>query len=157
MKPSIYIESSVVSYLTSDPSTNIITAARQALTREWWNKRRFDYDLYISEFVISEAASGDPRAALLRLNALSGIREIELNELAAEFADLLVTEGPLPPNAALDALHIAVAVTGGIEYLLTWNFAHLANASIRRQIERKCRLSGYEPIIICTPDEIMEE
>ena len=157
MKPSIYIESSIVSYLTSDPSTNIITAARQPLTREWWNKRRIDYDLYISEFVISEAAACDPQAALLRLNALSGIPEIELNELAADFADLLVSEGPLPPSAALDALHIAVAVTGGIEYLLTWNFAHLANASIRRQIERKCRLSEYEPNIICTPEEIMEE
>ena len=156
MKPSIYIENSVVSYLTSDPSTNIITAARQALTREWWNNKRFDYDLYISEFVISEAAAGDPHVARLRLNALSGIREIELNELAARFADLLVTEGPLPPNAALDALHIAVAVTGGIEYLLTWNFAHLANATIRRQIERKCRSSGYEPIIICTPEELLE-
>ena len=157
MKPKLYIENSIVSYLTADPSVDIITAARQALTRQWWNEKRFDYELYISEFVISEVTAGDPPMATRRLEALAGIAEIELSETAADFAEVLVEEGPLPPKAALDALHIAVAVSAGIEYLLTWNFAHLANATIRSQIERKCRSKGYEPPIICTPEELLGE
>lgn len=157
MKPKIYIENSVISYLTAEPSRDIITAARQALTRQWWNEKRFDYELYISEFVISEAGAGDPEMVTRRLEALTGIAEIELTETVAEFAEILIKEGPLPEKAALDALHIAVAVSGGIEYLLTWNFAHLANATIRNQIERKCRSRGYEPPIICTPEELLGE
>ncbi len=95
--------------------------------------------------------------AAQRLQAIADIAEVELTETAAEFAEILVAEGPLPRKAALDALHIAVAVSGGIEYLLTWNFAHLANATIRNQIERKCRSKGYEPPIICTPEELLGE
>ena len=95
--------------------------------------------------------------AAKRLDALAGITEIEVSESAETFANRLVTEGPLPSKAGVDAVHIAVAVTGGVGYLLTWNFTHLANATIRSQIERKCRLSGYEPTVICTPDELMGE
>ena len=95
--------------------------------------------------------------ATRRIETLTGIAEIELTETTAEFAEILIKEGPLPQKAALDALHIAVAVSGGIEYLLTWNFAHLANATIRNQIERKCRSRGYEPPIICTPEELLGE
>lgn len=157
MNPTIYIENSIISYLTADPSRDIITAARQALTRQWWNEKRHDYELYISEFVISEAVAGDSEMATRRLNAIAGIAEIELTETAADLAVHLIAEGPLPRRAALDALHIAVAVSGGIEYLLTWNFAHLANATIRSQIERTCRLKGYEPPIICTPEELLGE
>ena len=157
MKPKLYIESSIVSYLTAEPSGDLITAARQALTQQWWNEKRFDYELYISEFVVSEVQAGDAPMAARRIDALAGIAEIGLSEAAAEFATMLVDEGPLPRRAALDALHIAVAVMGGIEYLLTWNFTHLANATIRSQIERKCRSKGLEPPIICTPEELLEE
>jgi len=157
MKPKLYIENSIVSYLTGDPSRDIITAARQALTRQWWNHKRLDYDLYISEFVIAEATAGDPEMAAKRLKALEGIAEIELTETTAKLAQVLVSEGPLPRKAALDALHIAVAVGGGVEYLLTWNFKHLANATMRNQIERLCRSRGYEPPIICTPEELLGE
>ncbi|MCY4509163.1 MAG: type II toxin-antitoxin system VapC family toxin [Acidobacteria bacterium] len=153
-KPTIYIETSVFSYLTAEPSTDIVTAARQAHTRRWWNESRHDYDLYVSEFVVSEAAAGDPLQADRRLAALAGIAEIQLGDTAADLAEILVQQGPLPANAALDALHIAVAVTGGMEYLLTWNFKHLANATMRGQIERRCRLSGLEPPVICTPEEL---
>lgn len=156
MKPKLYIENSIISYLTAEPSRDIITAARQALT-QWWNEKRLDYELYISEFVISEAVAGDSEMAVQRLQVIAGIVEVELTETAAEFAEILVAEGPLPRKAALDALHIAVAVSGGIEYLLTWNFAHLANATMRNQIERKCRAKGYEPPIICTPEELLGE
>ena len=92
-----------------------------------------------------------------RLAVLAGIAEIELTEPATDLARMLVEEGPLPAKAALDALHIAVAVAGGMEYLLTWNFKHLANATMRNQIERKCRSRGFEPPIICTPEELSGE
>ena len=157
MKPKLYIESSIISYLTAGPSRDIITAARQALTRQWWNEKRLDYELYISEFVVSEAMAGDSAKAAQRLEVIADMAGVELTERAAEFAQILVAEGPLPRKAGLDALHIAVAVSGGIEYLLTWNFAHLANATIRNQIERKCRAKGYEPPIICTPEELLGE
>lgn len=156
-KPSIYIETSVVSYLVAEPSINIVTAARQALTRQWWDEKRHDYELHISEFVVSEAASGDPLMANRRLAALSGIAEIQLTGAATDLAEMLIEEGPLPAKAALDALHIAVAVAGGMEFLVTWNFRHLANATMRGQIERKCRLRGFEPPIICTPEELSGE
>ena len=133
-KPTIYIETSVVSHLVAEPSVNIVTAARQALTRQWWDEKRQDYALYISEFVVSEAESGDPLMADRRLAALSGIAEIQLTGAATDLAEMLIEEGPLPARAALDALHIAVAVAGGMEFLLTWNFRHLANATMRAQI-----------------------
>jgi len=157
MKPKIYLETSIVSYLTAQPSRDIITAARQQITREWWQKRRERFDLYVSEFVITEARLGDVRQAELRLQTLEGIALIQLTEGAALLAEELVAKGPLPEKAALDALHIAAAVSGGVEYLLTWNFKHLANASMRNKIESMCRLRGYEPCVICTPEELLEE
>ena len=92
-----------------------------------------------------------------RLKSLDGIPEIELTEEAAALGEQLVKKGPLPSKAALDALHIAVAVSGGVDYLLTWNFKHLANAVIRRKIENACRSAGYEPCAICTPEELLED
>lgn len=156
MKPTLYIENSIISYLTARPSRDLITAARQQVTFDWWHNRRFDFDLYVSAFVVSEAAAGDPEAAQRRLQAIEGIPAIELTETAAALAERLIREGPLPEKAALDALHIAAAVSGGVEYLLTWNFKHLANAAIRNRIEQVCRSSGYEPPIICTPEELQE-
>ena len=157
MRPKIYIETSVVSYLTSQPSRDIVTAARQQITREWWRTKREGFDLFVSEFVLGEARLGDSQIAALRLAALESIPEIVLTERAAALAEELVRKGPLPEKAALDALHIAVAVSGGVDYLLTWNFKHLANAMIRSKIEKICLLHGYEPCVICTPEELLGE
>jgi len=157
MKPKVYLETSIVSYLTAQPSRDIVTAARQQITREWWQKRREKYDLYVSEFVITESRLGDIRLAELRLQALEGIALIQLTEDANLLGRELVAKGPLPEKATLDALHIAAAVSGGVDYLLTWNFKHLANASMRSKIESMCRLRGYEPCTICTPEELLEE
>lgn len=154
VKPALYIETSVFSYLAADPSADIITAARQAHTRWWWDERRRDYHLYISEFVVSEAGAGDSLMAGRRLAALSGIAQIQYDATGTDLARVLIEEGPLPASAAFDALHVAVAVAGGMDYLLTWNLKHMANATMRGQIERKCRLSGFEPPIICTPEEL---
>ncbi|MEM1042566.1 MAG: type II toxin-antitoxin system VapC family toxin [Bacteroidota bacterium] len=156
MKPKLYIETTIISYLTARPSSNLITAGRQQLTRQWWENERGRYDLFVSEFVASEAAGGDLGAAQLRLDALSGIPEVLLPPKAKALARTLVEPGPIPSKAALDASHIAAAVAGGAEYLLTWNFKHLANAALRKRIDAACRLNGYDPPVICTPEELIQ-
>lgn len=157
MKPKIYLETSVISYLTSRPSRDLIVAANQQITQEWWQVRRAGFEMYVSQLVIQEASAGDPDAAQQRLKVLEEMPLLELNEEALSFAEKLVQDGPLPQHAVEDALHIAVATLNGMDYLLTWNFKHLANATVRYKIEQVCRQLGYEPPIICTPQELLEE
>lgn len=154
--PKVYLETSVISYLTGRLSRDLITVGRQELTREWWEQERQHFDLIISEFVLAEAADGDATAAQQRLEALVGIPEVRMTSEARDLARALVDPGPIPQKAVLDAFHIAAAVSGGADYLLTWNFKHLANAALRKQIETVCRTSGYDPPVICTPEELME-
>ncbi|MCL0065682.1 type II toxin-antitoxin system VapC family toxin [Dehalococcoidia bacterium] len=155
MKPKVYVETSVVSYLTGWPSRDLIVAAHQQITREWWQSRT-RFDLYVSQIVIREAAGGDPEAAALRLKVLEGVQVLQLSSEVRSLAKQLMTEGPLPRKTELDALHIGSAVVNGMDYLLTWNCTHIANAAIRHMIEAVCRSMGYEPPVICTPEELME-
>jgi predicted nucleic acid-binding protein len=157
MKPRVYLETSVISYLTSRPSRDLIVAANQQITQEWWQLRRQDFDLFISQLVVQEASAGDEHAAQQRLQAVADIPLLTLSEETVAFAEKLIKEGPMPQKAVEDALHIAVATLNGMDYLLTWNFKHIANATMRYKIERVCRLKGYEPPIICTPQELLEE
>lgn len=156
MKPRLYVETSVVSYLTGRPSRDLVTASRQELTREWWEHERSRYDLFASAYVTREASRGDAEAARLRLAALAGVPEVELPPEARTLAEELVEPGPIPAKAALDAYHIAASVSGGADYLLTWNFKHLANAALRKRIEAACRSRGYDPPVICTPEELSQ-
>jgi len=130
-------------------------AGNQETTREWW-ERRNDFELYISEFVLQEASNGDTQAAKDRLKSLDGIPEIEITEEVAAVAERLLLEASLPSKARVDALHIATAAIGGMDYLLTWNCAHIANPAFRFKIESVIRSFGYEPPIICTPLELLE-
>lgn len=156
MRPKVYLETTIPSYLTAWPSRDLVRAAHQQITREWWqNRTRFD--LYISQLVLREASGGDAEAAGLRLEALRGIPVLALSPAASALAQQLVQQGLLPENAVADALHIAIAVVNGMDYLLTWNCAHIANAALRHRIEAICRASGYEPPVLCTPEELMEE
>nr|VFK10482.1 MAG: PIN domain-containing protein [Candidatus Kentron sp. LPFa]VFK15735.1 MAG: PIN domain-containing protein [Candidatus Kentron sp. LPFa]VFK26934.1 MAG: PIN domain-containing protein [Candidatus Kentron sp. LPFa] len=155
MKQKVYIETSIPSYLTAWRSRDVVLAGNQETTKEWWDRRN-DFDLYVSEFVLIEVARGDPDAAAERLKALKAISEIEVTEQAAIIAEKLLLETPLPGKARVDALHIAVAAIGGMDYLLTWNCAHIANPAFRPKIESVIRLFGYEPPIICTPQELLE-
>jgi predicted nucleic acid-binding protein len=157
MKPKVYLETSVISYLTSRPSRDLIVAANQQITQDWWQIRRAGFDLYISQLVIQEASAGDETMAEQRLQVIEDIPLLELSEEAVTFAERLVKDGPLPQKAVEDALHIAVATLNGMDYLLTWNFRHIANATMRYKIERVCRSEGYEPPVICTPQELLEE
>ncbi|MCI5218997.1 MAG: DNA-binding protein [Candidatus Electrothrix sp. LOE2] len=157
MKPKVYIETSVVSYLTARPSRDLIVAANQQSTNEWWKERKGSFDVFISSLVEEEAGGGDPDAAKKRLKALRGIPLLTLSQEALIFSKQLLAEGSLPQKAAEDAMHIAIATLNGMDYLLTWNFKHIANASVRWKIERICRESGFEPAVICTPQESMED
>lgn len=155
--PTVYIETSIVSYLTARPSRDVVTLARQELTRQWWNTRRHRHELFTSEVVVGEAREGDEEAAQQRLDALQGFEELETTSQAEDLAAALLEEGPLPEKAAVDALHIAISATEEIEYLLTWNCTHIANAAMRKPIEEVCRTRGVEAPIMCTPEELMEE
>jgi len=156
MKAKVYIETSVISYLTSRPSQDIVIAGHQQTTRDWWATHRAQFDVVASQLVVQEASAGDPQAAQQRLAVLAELELLAVTAEAIALAHALVEGGPLPAQAAEDALHIAIAVTNGIEYLITWNCKHLANASMRKDIDRICRLRGYEPIVICTPEELVE-
>jgi predicted nucleic acid-binding protein len=156
MKNSVYIETSIVSYLTARPSNDIRSVSQQNITSEWWDFRRNEFDLFISEFVIVEASRGDKNAAAKRLAAIEGIAELEVLNTTAKLARSLISQGSLPTKAEIDAFHVAVAATHGVEFLLTWNCKHIANAIMRPKIEQVCREEGFEPPIICTPTELLE-
>jgi hypothetical protein len=156
VKPGVYLETSVISYLVGRLSRDVVVLGNQELTREWWATRRADYELFVSETVISEAAIGDPDLARQRVEICDGLQLLAISDEAERLAPLLLKAAGIAPNAATDALHIAVATVHGMDYLLSWNCAHIANATIRRAIDKQCRASGYEPPVICTPQELIE-
>ncbi len=155
-KPIAYIETSVVSYLTARKSRDVIVTAYQEVTREWWRVALTAFELVASELVRTEAGAGNEIAARARLKALESAALIDITEDAEYLARRLLDQGAVPQQAAADAAHIAIAVTSGVDYLVTWNFRHIANAAMRSQIEQVCREAGYEPPVICTPNELME-
>ncbi len=157
MKESVYIETSVVSYLTGRPSRDMVVAAHQELTRQWWDTRASVFELVVSELVCEESSGGDAEASRRRLAAIAGVPVLETNDAAVALAERLVSRNLVPQESAADALHIAVAAVNGIDYLLTWNCRHLANAARRQKIEASVEEAGYACPIICTPEELMED
>ena len=153
-KAAIYFETSVVSYLVARPSRDIVVTAHQQLTSDWWDNQSHQYDLFISQVVLDEARAGDKQESAKRVAALQGIPLLEINEEVIQLAERLVQSHAVPKKAAQDALHIAIACVNGMDYLLTWNCKHIANAKMRSKIEKVCRDAGYEPPIICTPEEL---
>ena len=150
----VYVESSVISYITARPSRDVVTSARQSITIEWWDNRRSKYDVHISELVIEEIASGDKNAAQKRLNVVKDIPNLEIKLVAKELADLLISEGAVPENSPEDALHIGLAAAHGADYPLTWNFKHINNATKRAEIVRVIENQGYISPILCSPEEL---
>jgi hypothetical protein len=156
MEPTAYVETSIVSYLAARPSRDLITAAHQQLTTQWWATRRAAFRLHISALVVQEASDGDPDEARRRLALLEGIPAVAVTSEGLSFARSLIESRVVPRTAEADALHIAIAAANGMEYLVTWNCRHIANAQIRGKIEKLARLRGFEPPILCTPEELME-
>jgi hypothetical protein len=156
MPERVYLETTFVSYLTARPSRDVVIAGHQQITHEWWETRRESYELCASQLVLGEAGAGDPAAAQERLMVLQGVTLLETTVAALALAKDLLQAGALPTKAADDALHIAIAATQGVPYLLTWNCRHLANATMRPLIESACARNGLKAPIICTPEELME-
>ena len=154
-KKSIYIETTIPSYLTAWLSSELVMAANQQSTRIWWTDYKDKFELFVSEIVIQEAGSGNLEAAKRRLEVLNNISKLDISIEAENLAIKLLNNAALPAKAATDALHIAIATVHGIDFLLTWNCRHIANATLRSKIETICRVSGYEPPIICTPQELI--
>ena len=155
MKAKIYLETTIASYLTARPSRDLIVAAHQQITQEWWETRQQKFDIFISELVVREAGAGDKVAARKRIEALDNIPLLGLNEEVLHLAHELVQGGPIPESAKEDALHIALATVHGMDYILTWNCRHIANAEMRTGVTSICISQGYETPVICTPEELM--
>lgn len=156
-KKSVYIETSVVSYLTARPSRDLIAAAWQSETVRWWDLQRLTFDLYVSELVIREATRGDTAAASRRMAAIEDIPSLHISNEVIEFSNELIESAALPTRAADDAIHVAVAAVHGVEFLLTWNCRHIDNAIAKVAIRRMCAKFGYSCPEICTPSELMGE
>jgi predicted nucleic acid-binding protein len=157
MRSKLYVETSVISYLTARPGRDLIAAAHQELTREWWQRAVSEFDLFASRLVVAEAQLGDHKAAATRLAVLEPITLLSETAESRALASKLLAAGGLPRKAASDALHIAVATVHGMDYLVTWNCKHIANARILRFVMQACRAANFEPPVICTPEELIEE
>lgn len=156
MKPTVYVETSVVSYLTARPSRDLLVSAYQMATREWWTAASDRYELVASLLVIAEAGAGNRDAARSRLEAVKELRLLETLPEIDLLAAALVDHGAVPQHAAGDAVHIATASCHGVDYLVSWNFRHIANAAMTPHIARVCRQEGHELPFICTPTQLME-
>lgn len=154
MQAKVYIESSVISYLASRPSRDLIVAARQAVTSEWWDKKRSRYHLFISALVEDEIVRGDPSAAAKRLEIANGIPSLDVSDRAKELAKQRIKRQAVPTGSEEDALHIAIAAAAGMDYLLTWNFKHINNAETKALIEGVVENQGFACPTLCSPEEL---
>lgn len=157
MAKTVYIETSVISYLTAQPSRDLRAAAWQQITTQWWQQERTKYELYTSALVMAEASQGDPEAVKRRLQVLAGLSELTVDDEVEQLADKLMDGGGVPAGAEGDALHIAVAAVHETDYLLTWNYRHIDNAATKPIIRSICAVAGYTSPEICTPVELFSE
>ena len=156
MKPRVYLETTIPSYLTARPKNELLRSAWQQVTRDWWNFRRHHFELFVSPATIRECGAGDPLAAAARLAAIQDIELLTETPEALSLARALITSLKLPARAELDALHIALSAVHKIDYLLTWNCTHIANAAFMTRIVATCSKAGYRVPIICTPQQLMK-
>jgi len=154
---SFYLETSVISYLASQPSRDLVVAANQRLSHDWWNIERSRYELYISKIVADEIARGDQVEAQKRLLLVASLTRLAVTTEVTELADDFLSQSSLPPSAIADSMHIALATVYGIDFLLTWNCRHIANAHIVKKLAAIAQANGYELPTLCTPLELLTE
>jgi len=153
----VYLETTLISYLAAWPSRDLLVAAHQQITHEWWRDHRGRHENFVSQRVIDEASAGDPDAAARRLVILKGLRLLDLNEDVVDLAETFVREQAFPEIAAADAVHVAVATVHAMDFLLTWNCRHIANGEVIRELATICSNKGYRIPQICTPEQLMGE
>ncbi|MBW1863307.1 MAG: type II toxin-antitoxin system VapC family toxin [Deltaproteobacteria bacterium] len=154
-KKTVYIETSIVSYLTARPSSDLLAAAWQKVTVDWWDTQRDRFDLFASDIVIEEAGKGDNIASARRLEALAEIPLLAITDEVLALSEAFIQAGAIPKKAIGDSLHIALSAVHEVDYLLTWNYRHIDNAETKPIIRRVCLANrcGYPEI--CTPQELM--
>ncbi len=153
---SVYIDTAVVSYLVADKNADAATTMRQEVTRLWWEHRRPWFACFISEAVVDEAGVGDTEQVRRRLEVLRGMERLPISGAVGELAASFLETGAMPQKAARDAVHLAVAACSGIDFLLTWNYRHLANAQILRRLNREAEKAGWRLPQVCSPQQLME-
>lgn len=154
--PSVYLETTIPSYLASRLSSFMIVAAQQLITRDWWDDARFGYDLYVSEAVLEECRAGDPKQAAIRTDLVQGIPVLAITDHIISLTSIYQKLLDIPDKSKVDALHLAFAVGYEIDYLLTWNCRHLAHGEVRTRIHRYSQSKGLHEPMIVTPQELME-
>ena len=154
MKSTVYIESSVISYLAARPSRDVVVAARQAVTRDWWDNHRDRFELRVSQLVENEIRAGDREAAERRLAYVSDFPRLNISDEARFIARGLLSRGAVPPGSAEDALHIGIAAAQGVDYLLTWNFRHINNVETELAVRREVEQCGYRCPLLCSPEQL---
>lgn len=155
MKPTVYIETTIPSLLTAWPSRDVVIAGQQQATRDWWKERRRKYELYVSVLVLDEIRQGDATAAAARLAAMDECQVLPFPPEAQELSRALLASRLIPSKAQADAAHIATAAVHGLDFLMTWNCRHIANAAIVEKLRAICVGEGYSAPVICTPHEMM--
>jgi hypothetical protein len=154
---SVYLETSFISYLVARPSRDVIVAGHQQTTQDWWTNRRSGFECSVSQVVIDEASIGDPAEVQKRLAIIGSLATLAVTPDAEALTQAIMAAGILPPHAFPDAAHVAVSAVHGIDYLVTWNCKHLANAQIARRMALVCQKLGYRMPTTCTPEELMGE
>lgn len=157
MKPKVYLETTIVSYLAARPSRNLIVAAHQQITHDWWDGQRGEFDLFVSQLVVDEASKGNPEVAKRRRELLATLPVLDVTDEAAALARTFTGRRAVPAQEPEDSLHIALAAVHGMDLLLTWNCAHIANARMHLRLYEACLYEGYELPRICTPTELTGE
>lgn len=153
----VYLETTFVSYLVALPARDLVIAAHQQVTRDWWQRRRTHFRLVVSQIVLDEISAGDESEVRKRLELVMPLDVLAASADAEALTAAIIEAGVLPEKAVRDAAHIALATVHGIQYLLTWNCRHLANAQISRRVARICNEHGFVMPTICTPEELFEE
>ena len=154
---SVYIETTILSYLVANPAKDVVIAGHQLTTQEWWSARRTNFNCFISQVVVDEISEGDPSEVRKRLAVAGTLDALAVTVDVDKLTESIMNSRVLPPKAVRDAAHIAVATVHNVQYLLTWNCKHLANAQIAKRIAGICKAAGYEMPTICTPEELLEE
>jgi predicted nucleic acid-binding protein len=156
MKKNVYIETTVVSYLTAKPSRDIMIAGHQEATRELWTALSSKYESYVSALVFEETGRGDPTQAQMRLSAIAHFPMLDIDDESKSLAEKIIIKKGIPSEYPEDALHIAVAAVNGIDVIITWNFAHLNNPFTRKKVRKIIEAEGYICPEICSPEELLE-
>ena len=157
LKPKVYVETTVVSYLAARPSHDVTLAARQQVTLQLWEEYSNNFEFVISNVVVSEAREGNPIAAQRRLEILANLPVVDMSSEAIMLVDKLIDAGAVPQHSRPDAQHIAIATVNNIEYLVSWNYKHIVNETKRQLINEVCHAAGFQPTTLCTPTELIEE